>query len=186
LTCTSNACEYKPALSRNANRTKDELRYAELWREIELPKLLKRPSHAVVRELRWTNPLRNEWKWLAQGYTRTEIDDARRNNAKKALGSQSQLGITQIDGEARTNAKTRTTQKTRKNSYANNALAKIAHTSQLSKKPLQTQRQNRPTQHSAECSITRKTQNAKRGNASKYNHHDTPQAEPPFQLQAPK
>jgi hypothetical protein len=43
MTCTNNQCEYKPTLKRDitTQRTPDEIRYGQLWAEIELPKLLK-------------------------------------------------------------------------------------------------------------------------------------------------
>jgi hypothetical protein len=39
--CTNQECEYKPTLQTEAlKRTHDEIRYGELWAEIELPRLL--------------------------------------------------------------------------------------------------------------------------------------------------
>jgi len=41
--CDQEKCEYQPTYDRRLTRqrTADEIRYAELWREIELPKLLE-------------------------------------------------------------------------------------------------------------------------------------------------
>jgi hypothetical protein len=42
MTCKNGKCEYVPTLKQeHLNRTSEEIRYGELWGEIELPKLLK-------------------------------------------------------------------------------------------------------------------------------------------------
>jgi len=43
MTCTDNKCEYQPPAPQRQptrKRTAQEIRYAQLWAEIELPKLL--------------------------------------------------------------------------------------------------------------------------------------------------
>jgi hypothetical protein len=42
MTCTNGKCEYKPTLNRTTvKKSKTAIKYAQLWAEIELPKLLK-------------------------------------------------------------------------------------------------------------------------------------------------
>lgn len=43
MPCKNGKCEYKPPLNRRLENppTPEEIRYAQLWEEIELPKLLR-------------------------------------------------------------------------------------------------------------------------------------------------
>jgi len=41
MTCKNGSCEYQNGMKRDVKVTKDEKRYAQLWSEIELPKLLR-------------------------------------------------------------------------------------------------------------------------------------------------
>ena len=42
MTCKNGKCEYTPTLKQQpTDRTPEEIRYGQLWAEIELPKLLR-------------------------------------------------------------------------------------------------------------------------------------------------
>lgn len=41
MTCKENTCSFDSRLHRPVKLSKDQLRYAQLWHEIDLPKLLK-------------------------------------------------------------------------------------------------------------------------------------------------
>jgi hypothetical protein len=45
--CKNNSCEYSPTINRQLTHKRKlaEIRYAQLWAEIELPKLLKTKPH---------------------------------------------------------------------------------------------------------------------------------------------
>jgi hypothetical protein len=40
MTCENEKCEYRPTLNRKVDLARDQVRYAQLWAEIELPKQL--------------------------------------------------------------------------------------------------------------------------------------------------